>query len=90
MLDSEVGEALIAFGIGHGMAKQQNPYAQKISEELRIHGMVLGGNLILDELTGFIGSQMVEVINNLPTDISSLQEDELEEEIEISQEKRYV
>eukprot|EP00697_Spironema_sp_BW2_P001901 gnl/Spiro4/12551_TR6641_c0_g1_i1.p1 gnl/Spiro4/12551_TR6641_c0_g1~~gnl/Spiro4/12551_TR6641_c0_g1_i1.p1 ORF type:complete len:368 (-),score=-0.65 gnl/Spiro4/12551_TR6641_c0_g1_i1:707-1810(-) len=91
VLDSEVGDSLIALLLGYGLnyapGLKEDPRIQKLSEEFRINGMAVAGNAIvgaamesfLPVLTGALSALPVEETSK--PRISESSEEEEEEEV---------
>jgi hypothetical protein len=66
LLDSEFGEALIAFAAGHSLHHIKNDKATKLAKELRVHGMTLGGNMLMDNVLSMLQPELMEILKSLP------------------------
>jgi hypothetical protein len=70
LLDSEVGSAVIALLMGHGMGYipklNEDPRFQKLAKEFRIGGMSAAGNVLMDTVMMYLAPAVMEAVSNLP------------------------
>jgi len=69
-LDTEFGEALIAFALGSGLHYvphfNEDPRVQRLGEELRVGGMATAGNAVIGEAMAHVLPALTQVLQNLP------------------------
>lgn len=70
-LDSDLGEAFIAFAIGSGLIYLpggigDKPEVQRLAEEMRVNGMATTGNLIMGEAMQHLIPAVMQIVNTLP------------------------
>lgn len=70
LLDSEVGSAVIALIMGHGMGYipklNEDPRFQKLAKEFRIGGMSTAGNVLMDTVMQYLAPAVMDAVGNLP------------------------
>lgn len=69
-LDTEVGEALIAIGLGMGLtfapAIKDHPKAKRMAQEFRVGGITQAGNIAMDALMKYVVPSVMETLKGLP------------------------
>lgn len=69
-LDTEFGEALVAFALGSGLHYvphfSDDPRVQRLGEEMRIDGMATAGNAVIGEAMAHVLPALTQVLQNLP------------------------
>lgn len=70
MLDTELGDAFIAFAIGSGLIYVpklgEDERVQRLAEEMRVNGMATAGNMLVGETLQHLFPAVMSIVNNLP------------------------
>lgn len=76
LLDSEMGESIIALMIGYGLnyapGFKDKPQVIKLAEEFRVRGMTTAGNAVMEMAMGSLLPVLTTALNALPEETSNV------------------